>query len=308
MRKTAALFLILALLLSLCGCDHKMELSQISENEFYACPLSQTKVTDEQGDAYYAEDALKIVSYNIRYTDDKNGLSIKERAPRLEKVLAKYDPDIIGAQEFTTKWEPQLSRFTDTYDYILTYRAPEDLESAPIFWKTGKFELLDHGTFWLSETPEERSIGWGADMHRICTWAKFKVRASGTEFYFLNTHFDFTDAPQVGSAKLLIEKAQADFKDAPVIITGDFNMEQQSEGYYIMSHFFTDVNMATERSTIGTYTGYGEVSELIDYTFISPEGIKPKAYRVMTDQVDGKFVSDHYGVYTELVLLAGGHQ
>lgn len=304
-RKILCILLMGAMLLgALCGCKaQKMELEQISEQAFYERPLSQRKVTDEEGLVYYAEDALKVVSYNIRYKDDKDGLSIKERAPRLEKVLSKYDPDIIGAQEFTTRWEPQLDRFTDTYDYILTYRAPSDLESAPIFWKAGKFELLDHGTFWLSETPDQQSIGWGADLHRICTWAKFKVRATGTVFYFLNTHFDFTDAPQEGSAKLLIEKAQSDFKDAPVIITGDFNMEQDSKGYSIMSSYFTDVNMATVKDTkTGTYTGYGKESELIDYTFVTKEGVKPLTYRVMTDLVEDKFVSDHYGIYSELIL------
>ncbi|MBQ7095536.1 MAG: endonuclease/exonuclease/phosphatase family protein [Clostridia bacterium] len=299
-----SLLSIALLLLALCGCGkQRMALNHISEDVFYEKSTLQTKVTDEQGNSYYAEDRLKVISYNIRYTNDKNGHSIKERAPRLKKVLEKYDADLLGIQEFTPKWEKHLPLFEEQYDYVLNYRSSEDVEAAPIFWKRSKFKLLDHGLFWLSETPEQESRGWGAKHWRICQWVKLENRQSGSAFYFLNTHFDFEDAPQVGSARLLIEKAQTDFKDAPVIITGDFNMERQSEGYYFMSRYFTDVNMATEQSNIGTYTGYGETSELIDYTFISQEGIKPLTYRVMTEMFDGKYVSDHYGIYTEQVLL-----
>ena len=48
---------------------------------------------------------LKLISFNIRCCDDKDGNSIKERAPRLAEVTKKYDADIIGFQEFTVPWE-----------------------------------------------------------------------------------------------------------------------------------------------------------------------------------------------------------
>lgn len=43
----------------------------------------------------------KVITFNIRYTDDPNGNSIAERAPRLKKVIDGRDPDLIGFQECT---------------------------------------------------------------------------------------------------------------------------------------------------------------------------------------------------------------
>ena len=44
---------------------------------------------------------LNVISFNIRYCDDKDGHSISERAPRLAKVCLPLDADVIGFQEYT---------------------------------------------------------------------------------------------------------------------------------------------------------------------------------------------------------------
>ena len=59
-----------------------------------------------------------------------------------------------------------------------------------IFWRTAELELLDKGTFWLSETPDQVSKGWDASYRRTCTWAGFRHRKSGQTCYFFNTHLD----------------------------------------------------------------------------------------------------------------------
>lgn len=304
MKRITIFLMATILLLSVFGCGkQEMHFEKINQDDFYDCPTLQTLVTDEAGDSYYAEDRLKVISYNIRYTNDDNGHAIKDRAPRLKKELEKYDADLLGIQEFTPKWEKYLPLFEEEYDYVLTYRSSEDVEAAPIFWKKSRFKLLDHGLFWLSETPEEESRGWGAKHWRICQWVKLENRQSRSVFYFLNTHFDFEDAPQVGSAQLLIERAKTQFSDCPIIMTGDFNMMQDSKGYKELTQYFADTNMELDQDTQITYNGYGEEGELIDYTFITRESVKPLAYRVINETFEGKYVSDHFGVYTEQVLI-----
>ena len=54
---------------------------------------------------------LKVVSFNIRYTDDPNGHSISERAPRLAETVDEVNPDIIGLQEFTPAWEEHIIKY-----------------------------------------------------------------------------------------------------------------------------------------------------------------------------------------------------
>lgn len=51
---------------------------------------------------------LNVISFNIRCCDDENGYSIKERAPRLNKVISNYDVDVIGFQEFSPEWENHI--------------------------------------------------------------------------------------------------------------------------------------------------------------------------------------------------------
>ena len=59
---------------------------------------------------------LKIISFNIRCCDDKDGNSIAERAPRLAEITGKYDADIIGFQEYTVPWEKEIEKFYPEYE------------------------------------------------------------------------------------------------------------------------------------------------------------------------------------------------
>lgn len=304
-KRLAAVLLLAVMSLGIfTGCKkHEMERILITpEEEIGSVALSKTEATTEDGVQYYEENKIKVVSYNIRCANDDNGNSIKERAPRLEQVIDQYDPDLMGFQEYVPGWEKYTDEaFSDTYDSILKYRSKDNYEGTPVFWKRDKFKLLDYGTFWLSETPEVESLGWEADYYRICTWLKLEIRQTGKVFYFYNTHFDYTEPPQVPSAQLLIDRARE--LDGPVIVTGDFNLKQDSKAYATLTSYFTDANITNDQSV--TYTNYGDekVSKLIDYIFVTGEAVKPIRYNVMSEMPDGKYVSDHYGVYSEVIVL-----
>jgi len=62
-----------------------------------------------------------------------------------------------------------------------------------VFFKRSKLRVIESGNFWLSETPEAAaSMGWGATLPRMVTWALFELVASGKRFYLYNTHFHHT--------------------------------------------------------------------------------------------------------------------
>ena len=288
MKRILCLLAVLMLLLSGCS-EAKAPMQQLFVEE------------DPEGfyeDSVVGGNAVSVVSYNVRCCDDPNGNSIKERAPRLEKAIKKYDPDLIGMQEFVPAWESHVKKyFSDDYDYIIDYRCKDNYEGTPIFWKRTKFKMLDHGVFWLSETPDVESLGWDAACYRICSWVKLQVRATGEIFYYYNTHFDYTEPPQEPSSLLMAERVVT---DAPVIVTGDFNMKQDSKGYAAMVKTFTDAN--TQKDPTVTYTDYGneEVSKLIDYIFV--RNATAQNYKVMTEMPGGKYASDHFGVYSEVII------
>ena len=249
---------------------------------------------------------IKAISFNVRNTDDDNGNLIKERAERLFAVTNNYDADVIGFQEYSELWEEYVpKRFFNDYEFFNRYRSETGfLESTPILWKKEKFECLDRGCFWLSDTPEVESGGWDTyGCNRTCLYATLKNKQNGTIFTFFNTHFGFGDENQVKSVKLIC-KYMKSVSNYPTFISGDFNMTPTSLGYLEMVKNLKDVNELTVKDRRSTYHGYvldNNFNEHIDYVFID-ENFSPITFKIIDETVDGKFPSDHYGIYTELKI------
>ena len=246
---------------------------------------------------------LKVISFNIRCCDDKDGHAISERAPRLDTVTRPYSADVIGFQEYTPKWEEHISKyFGEKYEIFNKYRSTESLESAPMLWRKDRFECVKKGYFWHSDTPEVESRGWDVlPYNRICQYAVLRDKESGEQFTFMNTHFGFGDECHVKSVRLIKEYAKK-ISDDPVFVTGDFNMNPKSLGYAEMVKDMVDVNAVTARDTRSTFHGYDpsvKRDEHIDFCFINDK-VKPLGCKIIDGTVDGKFPSDHFGVYFEL--------
>ena len=112
---------------------------------------------------------------------------------------------------------------------------------------------------------------------------------------------------QVPSAELLIKKVKAITGGKGAILTGDFNLTHSAPAYTTLCTYFADSNMATVKDTAqGTFPKYGQNKNggnIIDYCFFTPGNYKALTYKVMTDMVDGKYASDHFGVYSEIIIL-----
>lgn len=249
---------------------------------------------------------IKTISFNIRCVDDANGHSIKERAPRLKKIIDAYDADVIGFQEFTPLWTDYIDKyFGENYHFFNKYRDDHGwMESAPILWKKEKFHCLKRGYFWLSDTPEKMSGGWDTEGHnRICLYVLLQDKQDGQIFAFLNTHLGFGEENQLKSVRL-ISRYMESFSDYPTFITGDFNMIPTSAPYLEMVKNFTDVNARTVNDRRSTYHGYelqNNFNEHIDYCFIDNK-ITPVAFKIIDELVEEKFPSDHYGLFAKLEM------
>ena len=246
---------------------------------------------------------MKVISFNIRYTDDPNGNSIKERSKRLKKILDKYDADIVGFQEAVPEWMEYLKEnFGKKYNIYNKYRASYSLESTPIMWKKESFECIQKEYFWLSDTPKVESCGYDSyGLPRIGLFIHLKRKSDGAEFGYINTHFGFGDKGQVKSC-VLIDRMIKEKGIKKAIITADFNMEMDSAAYKKITEKYLDVNMATIRDLGTTFHDYNPAAhdDHIDYCFITPNTIKPIDFKIITDTVNGKFPSDHFGILSEL--------
>lgn len=248
---------------------------------------------------------INAISFNIRYCDDDNGNSIAERAPRLSTITSRYGADVIGFQEYTPLWESYIKQFyNDEYDMFLKYRSETgNLEGTPILWRKDKFDCIKTGYFWLSDTPEVESRGWDEVCHcfRMCVYVILKEKTTGEIFTFMNTHFGFGDKGQIASAKLIYDYSKK-ISNYPTFVVGDFNMNPTSAGYETMIKYFKDVNTCTTKDLSNTFHNYKPETvknQHIDYCFID-DSITPINQTLITDTIEGKYPSDHYGLFIEL--------
>lgn len=243
---------------------------------------------------------INVISFNIRCANDPNGHSIAERAPRLYQIISPLGADVIGLQEYTPAWEPYIAEYFG-YEYAILnrWRAEANREGSPILYRKDRFDCLERGCFWLSDTPEVESRGWDNyfNCYRVCLFAILREKESGRAFTFMNTHFGGGDACQTQSADLIAAYSKR-ISDLPTLVTGDFNMTPRSAGYTAMTAHFTDVNAATARDGRATFHGYEPTAhpdEHIDYCFVG-QGITPLGWELLDGTVEGKFPSDHYGL------------
>ena len=249
---------------------------------------------------------IKVISFNVRCCDDKDGNSIQERAPRLLTVMNPYEADVIGFQEYTPMWNEYVEKnFGDKYEIFNRYRTDDVWsEGTPILWKKDKFECLERGCFWLSDTPEIVSGGWDDyGCNRVCLYALLKDKSTGAKFAFFNTHLGFGDENQVKSVRLICENMQK-FEGYSAFLTGDFNMTPASLAYGASTESLSDANVLTVNDKRSTYHGYAPENNKdshIDYCFTNAN-TKPTSFKIIDELVENKFPSDHYGIYAELEI------
>ena len=141
-------------------------------------------------------------------------------------------PELIGFQEVT---HSQLLFLTDelsSYEFIGVGRDDGKTkgEYSPIFYNKNNFRLITENTFWLSKTPEKVSVGWDASMERICTYGLIEDKRSNKRIWVFNTHLDHIgkDA-RARSIELILDTIEKlNEEDNPIILTGDFNLEDHT--------------------------------------------------------------------------------
>jgi len=263
---------------------------------------------------------LKIASFNIQYDNLKDKVNTWEkRLPGVVAVFNKYQFDVVGAQE------PYLSQLNDLMPQIPDYAylginilgdttgAVLRRHYTPIFYKKEKLDVLDWGTFWYSETPDEAGKkGWDAYSPRICTWAKFKDKQTGREFFFFNSHFDHIGLiARRESPKLLLAKIKEKAQGYPSFATGDFNTTQHNPNYKIMNEsgtmkdsYHVAKNIRNRNTTtFNDYKPDPQGDNRIDHIYVSLQPqVKVHSYRIITDSYKGIYPSDHFPVMIEVEI------
>ena len=254
---------------------------------------------------------IKVISYNIRlsglghargadgvhYWDNRRHASIN--------MINDEKPTIFGLQEACSDQMDFLVEYLPEYGSIGVGRDDGQRagEFMSIFYRKDQVELLDGGTFWLSETPEKVSQGWDAACRRTCTWTRMRMKATGDEFIYLNTHLDHRGAKaQEESIKLIIERIKPYLdEELPIFLTADFNLSPDSPFIAPLREVMDDArDAADETDHRGTFNGWNEIKEpvIIDHIFL--KNAEAYSFKVLCDKNYGApLISDHYPVVLE---------
>ncbi len=259
---------------------------------------------------------LYVGTYNIRYQnqgDYKKGNGWKQRCPVVCAQINFQHPDILGTQEVLAEQLDDMKALLTDYDYIGVGRddGKRKGEHTVIFYDRKTIRLLQQGHFWLSETPDKPGLGWDAACTRICTWGKFRSRKAGKTFYFFNLHLDHVGVvARRESARLVVRRIREIAKGKPVILTGDFNVDQNDTIYSIFTtsgllndSYEHSKQRFAENGTFNDFNPDRKTDSRIDHIFVSPSfhvmryGILTNCY--WTDQ-ERRLPSDHYPVFVRL--------
>ena len=252
---------------------------------------------------------IKVMSYNIRLSSGTiKADSIyhwEHRKQASLNLMHEENPTVFGLQEACPDQMDYMVENLPEYGYIGVGRddGKRKGEFMSIFYKKEEVEFIDGGTFWLSETPEKVSQGWDAACRRTCTWTRMRMKATGDEFIYLNTHLDHRGAKaQEESIKLIIERIKPYLdEELPIFLTADFNLSPDSPFIAPLREVMDDArDAADETDHRGTFNGWNEIKEpvIIDHIFL--KNAEAYSFKVLCDKNYGApLISDHYPVVLE---------
>lgn len=251
---------------------------------------------------------LPVMSFNVRYgtAQDSDNVWPKRRDAACAMIRDQH-PAVFGVQEALDFQLEYFNEHCPGYEYVGVGREDgvSEGEHMAVFYDTDRIELLEWGTYWLSDTPDIPSTGWDAACRRTATWTLMRDKAAKRKFYFVNTHLDHVgkEARRRGLL-LIVERIKAMNPEGwPMVLTGDMNVYPDDPCLKELRELMADAReSAPVTDKDQTYHDWGKVSSNppIDYVFYA--GFKGcKEFSVIRQSYEGvPYVSDHYPVKATL--------
>ena len=257
---------------------------------------------------------IKYISFNIRNcrANDGDNSWLNRRNGTLN-MLRTEKPTIFGVQEayieqlkFIEDSMPQYARIGVGRDDGM-----EGGEYSAIFYLKDKYKMLNHGDFWLNQTPSLPVIGWDAACIRIVTWGHFKVINSDKNFFVFNTHLDHVGkVARKQSILLIINKIKEITKNqnATVILSGDFNSNTENPIFKPLKAMLNDSRKyARQTDHKATFNDFGQKNNspsdavnIIDYIFYKNANVIK--YKTLDENYGVPYISDHYPIEAKIVF------
>jgi endonuclease/exonuclease/phosphatase family metal-dependent hydrolase len=280
---------------------------------FYSCELP---IADETDRIY--SDTLRVATYNVRIAtpDDEDHRSWCFRRNYVALQAYTHAFDVFGIQELLDgDQEQDLKQLLP--DFVFYAKGNGNATGScgqriAIAYNRLRFECLDSGFFFLSETPELPTVGWDADCVHLCQWIKLHDRHTLKDFYYFNTHFSWcgTEARKQ-SVQLILHQIRLITQDLPVFLSGDLNAPPtETDTYQPLTAELSDSRILSESDPegyVGTFNNWEALpwnfteKRRIDYIFVRYAEVV--GYQALNEQfVDDCWPSDHFPILISVVL------
>lgn len=277
----------------------------------------------------FAQDCLKVMSYNIRLSttkgDGQNAWPYRRAATA--RLLQTERPALIGMQELCSDQLAYLDSVMPQYGHVGVGREDGRLagEMMAIFYDKSLFDLQTWGSFWLSQTPNVPSLGWDAAYKRTCTWSLLTYRVTHQPVLFFNTHLDNEGAVareqevrMIADSIRAVSQRYALGRDVMIFLSADFNTSAGNPIFQPIREILSEARSSSPDSDQGyTFNGFGKVDPqaaqqqldksgntdneiVIDHIF--SRGVRPLSFRVCRGDYGVPYISDHYPVVYECQL------
>jgi len=317
------------------------------------CDKNLCKIVDNNNgsvtDCKITENLINIVSQNVRCNKEQDKNKPIDRHAHLANILIKEMPDVIGFQEAgKDDWLDFLVNDLKDDFVCVGYKNAKTKtarDATPIFFRKNKFDLISSGVFWYNNNKEHFNKCQRFDeeidksnvqkrRYRVNHWAQLELKSTKQRFFIFNTHFPLgTDERRLLAIDILKERIASINNNlaCPFFVTGDYNMEPNSDPYKKMSDWKSDCVCPTmtkrdisatnsnsalsttvsdlaltaivdETNNSNTFNGFKIRPKVrIDYCFGSSDLINVPSYKVIldtyTDSTGAKCPpSDHYGI------------
>ncbi|KAM0933848.1 putative endonuclease/exonuclease/phosphatase [Dioscorea sansibarensis] len=280
--------------------------------------------------------SITVMSLNLHEGEQESGSpnSWEKRRDLCLSVITSYSPTILCTQQ-GLKWQLDfLQQSLPGYEQFgISRKGPQDTmdEYCTIFYDKEKVELLEGGTFWLSESPSvPGSMSWGST----------RVEPPGFSFQIVNTNMDeFSPRARRRSALLTWQHIASLPPSLPVVYCGGFNTQKESTtGRFLlgrsrehgvvgdMRDAWPNARVRKNLSLIRTYHGFkgdkqGAMEFLklifralclcwdrqtqdlhIDWILFRGRSLVPASCEVISDNINGLYPSSHYPIFAEFML------
>ena len=276
----------------------------------FSCDQAESGPKEEPAESQWRNQSFTLATWNVAFD---NPVPWDDRKAMAASVFDTQDFDIIGIQEPWRHALDDLIAMLPDYDHTGTSvtgnPADTDCHNNPIFYKKERFELLDSGSFWFSETPDiPGSKSWDSYGIRMCNWGKFRDRQTGGEFFLFNTHFDHKgEVAREKTAQIVNERVKSIAKGYHAFLTGDFNGDQWSEPYKILTDQFRDTRdeaVRTENADWHTYNAYNYSDKplysgaQLDHIMLRPADLDfvVNEWRIVNTDFNKVYPSDHFPI------------